>query len=115
MDKAHYTPPSRDRQQAARPWYPRQMTTKTLIESWLAAEYAAGRNKTEATAALSKATKMRYTLHRVLEWEKGERDVPAKARQHMIRVALRQVLETAGVNVDRLSEAEIRKLADRLS
>lgn len=114
MDKAHYTPPGRDRQ-PARPWYPRKMTTKTLIESWLASEYAAGKNKTEATAALNKATGMRYTLTRVLQWEKGERDVPAKARQHMIRVALRQVLETGGVDVNRLSAAEIRKLADRLS
>ncbi len=89
--------------------------TKTLIESWLAAEYATGKNKTEATAALNKATGKCYTLHRVLEWEKGQRDVPGTVRNHMIRVALRQVLETAGIDVGRLSAAEIRKIADRLS
>jgi hypothetical protein len=89
--------------------------TKTLIESWLAAEYAAGRTKTEATAALNKATGMRYNLTRILQWEKGERDVPAKARRHLIRVALRHVLETAGVDVGGLSAAELRKIADRLS
>jgi hypothetical protein len=92
------------------------MTTKSLIESWLAAEYAAGKNKTEATTALSKATGMRYTLHRVLEWEKGERDVPAKARRHMLRVALPLVLEDlASVDAGSLSASVIRKLADRLS
>jgi hypothetical protein len=115
MDRSKYTPAGRHIQPHRSAWYARRMTTKTLVESWLAAEYAAGKNKTEATAELNKATGMRYTLHRVLEWEKSEREVPARPRNHMIRVALRQVLETGGVDVERLSAAEIRKLADRLS
>ena len=114
MDTKQYTPDQAGRHSGQPAWYARLMA-KTLVESWLAAEYAAGKNKTEATAALNKATGMRYTLHRVLEWEKGDREVPAKARNHMTRTALRHVLETAGVDVARLSAAEIRKLADRLS
>ena len=43
------------------------------------------------------------------------RDLPAKARNHMIRVALRQVLESAGIDVVPLSVAALRKIADRLS
>lgn len=114
MDKADYIPHSRRRQTPWATWYAHAMT-KTLIESWLAAERAAGMNKTEATAALNSATGMHYTVHRVLEWEKSDRGVPAKARNHMVRVALRHVLETAGVNVGTLSAAEMRKIADRLS
>ena len=116
MDAAYYTLRGRHSQpgELALAWYSRKMT-KTLIESWLAAEFAAGKNKTEATAALSKATGMHYYLSRVLDWEKGERDVPAKARQYMIRVALRHVLETGGVDVSGLSDSQIKKIADRLS
>lgn len=115
MDNHKYTPARRHDQPNRPTWYARYMATKTLIESWLAAEYATGKNKTEATAALNKATGMRYTLHRVLEWEKGERDVPGKARSYMMRVALRQVLATGGLDPSNLSDAQIKKLADRLS
>ncbi len=114
MDRPKYTRSMRLRQMARPLWYAHAMT-KTLIESWLETEYAAGKNKTEATAALNQAIGTHYTLHRILEWEKGERGVPAKARNHMIRVALRQVLESAGIDVALLSVAALRKIADRLS
>ena len=114
MDKTHYTPHGRHSQPAPLAWYARAMS-KTLIETWLAAEYAAGKNKTEATAALNKATGKRYTLHRVLEWEKEERDVPAAARAHMLRVALPAILEASGLSTKDLTPSALRRLADRLS
>lgn len=88
-------------------------TMTNLIQSWLAAEAAQGRNKTDATAALNKATGMRYTLHRILEWERGDRELPGKVRRYMIGVVLPDVL--AGAGVETLSAAKLRKIAQALS
>ena len=64
MGKSYYTPLLQRRQTPRALWYAPAMT-KTLIESWLEAERATGKNKTEATAALNTATGMRYTVHRL--------------------------------------------------
>lgn len=113
MDKTHYTP---RRPNVPAVWYTRRMTiSKNLVESWVAAEAAAGRNRTEALQALNKACKTHYRMNRTYEWQHKTVEIPPTPRDHMVRVAMPHVLETAGVDVGRLSAAEIRKLAERLS
>lgn len=87
---------------------------KNLVESWLAAEHAAGRSRTQAVKELNKACDARYRLNRTYEWQRGVREVPPRAMQHMIRVSLRYVLQTEGIG-EELTRATVKRIADRLS
>ena len=113
MDKAHYTP---GRSNVPAFCYTRRMAnSKNLVESWIAAEAAAGRNRTDALKALNKACGSQYRINRTYEWQHKTVDIPPTPRDYMLRVALAHVLETGGLSNKALSPAEIRKLADRLS
>lgn len=113
MEHAHYTP---GRPNATALWYTRRMAnSKNLVESWIAAEAAAGRNRTDALKALNKACDSQYRLNRTYEWQHKVAEIPPTPRDYMLRVALGHVLESSGIVPKPLSLAEARKLSDRLS
>jgi hypothetical protein len=97
-----------------RAWYAFVMS-KTLVDSWLAAELASGKTKSEAMRALNKACDTAYTLSRIGDWVNGKLAVPVKARPYMLRVALAYVLEDEGISANALTTAKIKRIAERLS
>lgn len=113
MDKAHYTP---GRSNVPAFCYTRRMAnSKNLVESWIAAEAAAGRNRTDALKALNKACETQYRINRTYEWQHKTVEIPPTPRDYMLRVALGHVLETCDLLAKPPSPADLRKLADRLS
>lgn len=91
-------------------------TSVSLVASWLAAELAAGKNKTEAVRDLNEACGTKYQLPRINEWlEQSERSAPSKVRRHMLSSALPYVLSSEGLDVGLLAGAKLLRVVDRLS
>jgi hypothetical protein len=111
MDKSKYTPAGGYSQPRRLAWYAHRMS-KNLVENWVAAEAAAGRNRTEALKRLNASCQTRYRLNRTYEWEHKTVEIPPTPRDYMVRVALPHVLAEIGI---KLSAADLRKLADHLS
>ncbi len=113
MDISHYI---LARPTAARLCYAQRMAApKNLVECWLAAEHTSGKNRAEALRNLNKACGTRYAANRTYEWQHGVRELPPKPRAYMIRMALRYILALSGLDSERLSPSDLKRLVDRLA
>lgn len=88
----------------------------TLIDTWIAAETSIpGRNAADALADMNSALGTRYSHSHLSRWRAGIQHPSAAARQYMLRVAITEALQRAGIDALRLSDEQLDALADALS
>jgi hypothetical protein len=86
-----------------------------LVESWLAAERAAGKTKTQAVADLNAECQSDYSLTRIGEWANEKRPFPNRVRRIMLRIALPYVLKKHNIDTRSLRGDTLSRLIDELS
>lgn len=95
---------------------PRTKYPASLVRSWLESQQGKpGSTKAEVLRGLNEAMGTQHAQGRLYEWLTLEREPDRDTRKHMMRECIAPVLEKNGVNVDRLTPAQLRAIAEALS
>lgn len=96
------------------------MKSNNIIESWVHTELNInGKTFMQAISEMNKELYSSYTNSRVREWREFRngrgQNLPRRVRVYMGKIALKNVLSEAGIDVDSLSTKKLNKIVERLS
>jgi hypothetical protein len=91
------------------------MTKLNLIESWLSVVLIPNMTTAHALRDLSEEMGVTYTPSDFGKWRRGARPIPQPVQDHMLQCSIGHALSSEGLNVLKLQDDALDRIAARLT
>lgn len=91
------------------------VSSRAVIDAWLAVELIPGRRRTDALADLNEALHTAYALNRLSEWGNDPRTMPSTVRAYMLAIGIGALLRLHGIDPHQITDEQLDALAAALA